>query len=107
MMTLLLSTYATQSTLAEGLDYLCKSQGIDPRCHCYTEVERRALSSTISNLGKCNIELRQANEVIEERLTTFDGAEGLHWWQEPTAIYSGVVVSFSVGALLGYYFIDR
>ena len=69
---------------------------------CYNQEDRRKIAETIINLRKCIIETDQQKILIHERLQTFDGAESIKWWQEPTTVVGGVVVSFSIGTLIGY-----
>jgi hypothetical protein len=66
---------------------------------CYTKDEVTKLADTINAYHVCESEARLQREYIDKSMADFASAGSVRWWQDPTVIVSGVVVSFSVGAL--------
>ena len=96
-------TVQAQDHPIHALSCIDASGQLDPDCRCYTPGERDKIAEAIKDLNYCKMRLRAKDKLVYQRLQTFDGAESLHWWQEPSAVIGGVVVSFSVGALIGYF----
>lgn len=69
---------------------------------CYSFVEREKIADAIVSLEKCRVEVAEQDWLIRERLTKFDNANGPSFWQDPSFVVGGVLVSFSVGAILTY-----
>lgn len=69
------------------------------RAECYSTDEVAELARTIKALDQCvgALEIRE-HFIAEQKLSPVPESA---WWQEPTVIVSGVVVSFSVGLLIG------
>lgn len=75
---------------------------------CYGGTDLYKLSKAITDLQKCQVELIEKNKVIDEKLTKFDAAAaGPQFWQEPSFVVGGVVISFAVGSLVTAYVINR
>lgn len=71
---------------------------------CYTPEQRQKIADAITALKVCQVDLAARNELIQKNMLTLDGLQpGPSWWQEPHAVVAGVVVSFSVGALVVAY----
>jgi len=68
---------------------------------CYTDLEMAKIAGTITDLKKCSLALAEKTTLIETKLAKFDAAPA--FWQEPTFIMGGTVVSVSLGAMLGFY----
>jgi hypothetical protein len=73
--------------------------------HCYTEEQVGKLAVAITDLQKCQVELLGKQKLIDEKLTLQPVEAGARWWQEPQMIVGGMVVSFSIGSLLGWYIV--
>ena len=80
-----------------------KTQAADDRCFSRLDVE--ILSSGLRQLEVCKFELKQKSMLVE-KLTKIDPPT-VAWWQDPTFVFGGMVVSISVGALVGAYVLQK
>lgn len=71
-----------------------------PGCRCYNKQERDKLATAIVDLQKCQLALDEKERLIEKRFITFDAQHGIAWWQEPTVVFSGMVISASVASII-------
>lgn len=94
-----------QNTLAKVMlmSSLILSTSLNAADLCLDAAGQAKIATAIKDLEKCHVDLDAKNQLIHERLETFAGAPALAWWQEPSAIIGGTVVSFSLGAALVYY----
>lgn len=76
-------------------------------CRCYNKQEREKIAQAIVDLKKCQFALDEKERLIEKRFMTFDAQHGIAWWQEPTVIVSGIVISASVASIVTVLVIDR
>lgn len=70
-------------------------------CECYTVGELAKIRRGILDLRKCEIRVEEQNQLIQERLQTWNGVPEQAWWQDPTFVWGGISVSFTVGLALG------
>lgn len=97
LLTLSFVTFSTTSLQATSESYQT----------CFNASESKKISEAILDLKKCEISLISRERLIQERLTKFPDKSGPTFWQEPYFIAGGFVVSFSVGALAGFYFATK
>lgn len=71
-------------------------------CLCYKKESIDKIARAIVDLKLCQYSLKEREEYIKERYNTFNSSHGEAWWQQPEIVISGVVISFSLGALLTY-----
>jgi hypothetical protein len=69
---------------------------------CYSYADREKIADTIVQLEKCRVEVAEQDWLIRERLTTFGNANEPSFWQDPSFVVGGMLVSFSMGAILTY-----
>lgn len=62
------------------------------------------LNRALVNAEVCDEKLAIMRERVEHPVAL---APEIRWWQEPQVIVSGVVVSFSFGALVGFIMAKR
>ena len=67
---------------------------------CYSSDEVHKIAGGIKELIACRIAVAEKDKLIQERLVTTKGAPGIAWWQEPTFVWGGMVVSASVASLV-------
>lgn len=67
---------------------------------CYTEAEVAKIASAITSLTKCENELFLRKTFIDETITAQEPPKQTAWWQEPSVIAGGLVISFSTGLLV-------
>lgn len=74
---------------------------IEKNNHCYTDEDVDIMAEAIVDLSKCKIELANKTVLIEQSLNKHD--VGSAFWQDPGFVFGGIAVSFSAGALLGWW----
>lgn len=105
MRTKILATLLTISLSSSALaQALCQTPlELDARgCRCYAPEQLRKIADGLVELQTCRVDLAAKNQLIEERLKNGPAAAEPAWWQSPTVVVGGVVVSFAVGAGLIY-----
>lgn len=71
---------------------------------CYSKEERLKIAKALVDLKKCEVEVYQKTQLIKQNMLTYDGLNpGPAWWQEPSFVAGGIIVSFSVGTLVTWY----
>lgn len=74
---------------------------------CYTHDERVKLAAVIVDYEKCKIDLDEKNDLIRRNMLTFDKiTTGQAWWQEPSFVWGGMVVSFALGGIFTFLLIQ-
>lgn len=74
--------------------------------HCYNPEQMQKLAEGLTDLKKCKIALAEKDHLIQESLMRFDDT-GPAWWQEPSFVVGGMVVSVSVTALVTYLIVRK
>lgn len=69
---------------------------------CYGDEQVKKLADMILDYQKCDMELKQKNELIKTHFIQIEGHGKTAYWQEPAYIVGGLTVSFSVGLALGF-----
>lgn len=69
--------------------------------NCFSKPELDKIAEGLRDLDYCKFDLKEARGFIHEMGSSPTEA-AVDWWQEPEWILGGIVVSFSVGATLGY-----
>lgn len=72
---------------------------------CYTEEQLKKISDGIIELRKCRIELSEKNSLIDQRLIHGPGMQEFSWYQEPTVIIGGLVVTIGITSVMTYLII--
>lgn len=90
ILTLLLTIIYTSNSLAE--------QG------CYSPEERKKIAQAIIDLRLCQVSLMEKDRLIQDKLNSYSGPQ---WWQDPTTIVAGTVISLSVGGILTYILVKK
>ena len=65
---------------------------------CFSAEDMSKISTGLKELKVCRELLKNAQAFIETRQLKAP----VQWWQEPTVVVSGVVISLSLGAYAGY-----
>jgi len=72
-------------------------------CRCFSPPKLRVIANGLTDLESCRLALEAKNDLIETRLMApVDRSRGVAWWQEPTVIIGGVVVSATVASFLTF-----
>lgn len=66
-----------------------------PECKCYSQRERDLIASKIKDLSLCEFSLEQY------KIVAAPPPPPTAFWQEPSFVVGGLVVSFSVGVAVG------
>lgn len=99
--TILLTAFLTTQTLANSQHALKPTDCLpEQSCECYLPQDIKKIASGLREREACRHELQLAKKFIKESENRHTPA--LSWWQEPGVVGGGMVVSFSVGALLMY-----
>jgi hypothetical protein len=69
--------------------------------HCYSDKELIKLSKAITLYKQCRVELAEKDILINTKLKKYDAAPA--FWQEPSFVVGGIVVSAAVGAGVTWY----
>ena len=77
---------------------LAQRTGPDGNMNCYTISETKKIARAISNLEVCQTKLKLRDDLINSARFS---EQYVQWWQEPQIIASGLVISFSLGAVIG------
>lgn len=75
--------------------------GIPDDYACYSQEEQTQIANGIIKLRKCEAELGEYKIVTDKFMA--NSSTATLWWQESSVIVAGVVVSFNVGLLVGFY----
>lgn len=76
-------------------------------CKCYGSSAQAKIFKAITDLEKCQIDLNEKSLYVQTRLVTWGAGQPVAFWQEPSWVISGMVVSASIGAALGAYLVGR
>lgn len=88
------------------ISFATTSLGVVQKDSCYSEEEVKKLSGLVVKYDTCVFELNEKNKLISQSLQKFDA--GPAWWQAPSVVFGGVVVSFAAGATITYILVrDR
>lgn len=102
------ASYSVESSPNRGLSpNECSKYKVE--CICYGPDQLDRIYADLIGHKKCLAELEEKNEYIKKEVIvapTLPPAE-LNWWQEPEAIFAGLVVSVSVSSLLTFYFLKK
>ena len=83
---------------------MAQTQKVTDKPYCYSESELHKLSVLITDLQKCQAELVAKDRLINERLVLPEAAQaGQAWWQTPSFVVGGIVVSASAATILTWY----
>jgi len=105
LMAFFLNTISQKSkALASDLQHKTPAEcSIIDGCVCFAPIALDAIATEMVELRKCRIALDEKQRLINERFITFDSNHGIAWWQEPTVIAGGLVISFSLASLLTFW----
>ena len=76
-------------------------------CQCYGPAQMRILANGIQNLKKCEFALEEKERLIEEDFIQFKNKSNVAFWQEPSFVAGGIVLSFSLGLTVGVLFLRK
>lgn len=76
-----------------------------PGCACYAPEALDTIAREMVEYRKCQVALDEKEKLIETRFVTFEANHGIAWWQEPTTIVGGLVVSASVATLATFWLV--
>ena len=93
------STLLAELTLISPND--CISMPVE--CSCLTKEGLDKISLALTDKKKCELALESKSSLIETQYLGSTQTIHTPFWQEPSFIVSGFVVSFSVGGLLTYF----
>jgi hypothetical protein len=71
-----------------------------PNCRCYTKEGIDIAAKATVDLEKCQKDLQIRENLIKERMEIFNANEGEAWWQNPSTIVAGIVISASVATVI-------
>lgn len=70
-------------------------------CWCYHPDALNLIGQQITERKKCLIELENEKSLVQTNLIN-NASQGQAWWQEPSFIVGGIVVTFTTTALITY-----
>lgn len=80
----------------------CFDQGVE--CSCYKKEDIDKIAKGVVELKTCKIELGEKERFIQERMMNPDGINpAIAWWQEPSIIVGGFVVTLSLTGIITYF----
>ena len=77
------------------------------QARCYTDQEISILASTIKDHEVCKKTLALREQFIQENLTKYQPQIETSWWQEPSYIAGGVIISFGFGIAIGAVLLSK
>jgi hypothetical protein len=100
----ILALLSSTSSIAEQrkLVPLVASVPVQSGGACYSDAELSRISKAITDLAACRVSFAEQEMFINENLRKYSES-GPSFWQEPSFIAGGLIVSFSVGALFGVF----
>lgn len=74
-----------------------------PEIICYSIPQREKIAQAITDLKKCQVDTTAKDELITKNMLTFDGVNsGPSWWQEPSFVFGGMIVSVALGGMVTF-----
>jgi hypothetical protein len=74
----------------------CSELGV--ACKCYGPEQEKKIFQAITDLTKCNVDLKEKNDYISNRLVSPSGGEPIAFWQEPTFVFGSIVATVGITA---------
>lgn len=76
-------------------------------CTCYAPPQLKKIYVGLTTLEKCAVALREKDSYIKDRLVTWGAGQPVAFWQEPSWIMGGVVVSAGITAGITVWLLKR
>lgn len=73
--------------------------GLDTGCRCFPPEDISKIAGLVKDHRKCEASLLEKDILLQNRFIEFQ-ASGEAWWQEPSVILGGIVVSASLATIV-------
>lgn len=113
LVSLLLTSFASTSVASGLVDPVTGNrlpqlaQTLSTDTLCLSPAEQDKLAKELIDLDKCRIDLKARQEIIDTRVLTYAGTPAIAWWQEPTTVVGGMVISASIASVITVWFVRR